>query len=206
MIVKCGLMHEKNSMYNKPHLFIIAGPNGAGKTTGALKLLPDFLQCEEYVNADGIASGLSQFKPESVAIYAGRTMLSRINELSGRKKSFAFETTLASSSFIVLLKKCKHRGYSTNIIFLWLQSSALAVKRVAWRVKAGGHSIPQETIVRRYQRGIKNFLYLYSPLVDGWTVYDNSFARPELVAKKTIGEGMKIYNRPIWMKIQEVAK
>jgi predicted ABC-type ATPase len=69
----------------KPELFIIAGPNGSGKTTGAMNLLPDFLKCEEYVNADAIAAGLSQFRPESVAINAGRIMLSRIQELYHKK-------------------------------------------------------------------------------------------------------------------------
>lgn len=166
------------------HLFIIGGPNGAGKTTSALKLLPDFLHCEEYVNADGIASGISHFMPESVAINAGRTMLARIRELFRQKKSFAFETALASRHFVNLLHECRRAGYFTNIIFLWLRSPELAVKRVAIRVKNGGHSIPEETIRRRYAKSLANLFQIYMPAADSWTVYDNSLAEPELIAKK----------------------
>jgi predicted ABC-type ATPase len=187
--------------HKKPHVFVIAGPNGAGKTTSAMKLLPDFLQCEEYVNADGIASGLSQFRSESVAIDAGRAMLARIRELFKQNKSFAFETTLASRSFVVFLKKCQQAGYSTNIIFLWLQSPELAIKRVAIRVKKGGHSIPEETIRRRYKKGIENFFKLYLPIIDSWMIYDNSYEEPELMARKLIGEKIEIINGPIWLKI-----
>jgi predicted ABC-type ATPase len=192
--------------YKNPHLFIIGGPNGAGKTTSAMKLLPDFLQCEEYVNADGIASGLSQFRPESVAINAGRTMLSRIQKLIKQKNSFAFETTLASRSFVILLKKCKQLGYSTNVIFLWLQSPELAVKRVRIRVKNGGHSIPEDTVRRRYKKGINNLFKLYMPIADNWTIYDNSSANPELIAKKIIGKKIDIINEYAWLKIQEESK
>jgi len=192
--------------HKKPHLFIIGGPNGAGKTTSAMKLLPDFLQCEEYVNADGIASGLSQFRPESVAINAGRTMLSRIQELVKQKKPFAFETTLASRSFSLLLERCKQIGYSTNIIFLWLQSAELAVRRVAIRVKNGGHSIPEDVICRRYKKGIENLFRLYMPIVDSWTIYDNSCSKPELIAKKTVSKNIEVIKESLWHKIQEDSK
>ena len=187
-----------------PRLFIIAGPNSAGKTTSAMKLLPDYLHCEEYVNADSIASGLSQFKPESVSIYAGRLMLLRIEELFKRKKSFAFETTLASRNFVKLLKKCKQAGYSVNIIFLWLQSSELALERVAVRVKNGGHSIPKETILRRYKSGVENFVKLYIPHTDNWTIYDNSSKNPELVARKISGNDIEVFNETTWLKMKEV--
>ena len=59
-------------------LYIIAGCNGAGKTTASITILPEILQCREFVNADEIAKGLSPFNPESVAIEAGRLMLERI--------------------------------------------------------------------------------------------------------------------------------
>lgn len=171
-----------------------------------MKLLPDFLQCEEYVNADGIAAGLSRFKPESVAINAGRAMLWRIQVLYRQKKSFAFETTMASRSFAVLLKKCKRAGYSVTIIFLWLQSPALAVERVAMRVESGGHSIPTDTIIRRYEKSIENFFQLYMPLADNWLLYDNSFENPELIARKTFRKRIEIYNKLSWLKIREESR
>ncbi|MDB5131149.1 MAG: Zeta toxin [Mucilaginibacter sp.] len=64
-----------------PNLYIIAGCNGAGKTTASYTVLPEILGCQEFVNADNIAAGLSPFNPESVALEAGRIMLKRIYEL-----------------------------------------------------------------------------------------------------------------------------
>ena len=83
----------------KPNLYIIAGCNGAGKTTASFTLLPEILDCKEFVNADEIAKGLSPFQPETVAFEAGRIMLHRINELLNEGKSFAFETTLSTKSY-----------------------------------------------------------------------------------------------------------
>jgi len=63
------------------NVYIIAGCNGAGNTTASFILLPDILDCREFVNADEIARGLSPFQPENVAFEAGRIMLNRIDEL-----------------------------------------------------------------------------------------------------------------------------
>ena len=70
------------------NLYIISGPNGAGKTTASLQLLPQFLDCKEYVNADAIAFGLSPFNSDKVAVQAGRLMLQRIEELASQKIDF----------------------------------------------------------------------------------------------------------------------
>jgi len=61
------------------HLYIISGCNGAGKTTASYTILPEMLGCNEFVNADEIAKGLSPFNPENASIQAGRLMLERIN-------------------------------------------------------------------------------------------------------------------------------
>lgn len=89
-----------------PQIYIIGGPNGAGKTTSAMSLLPDLLECQEYVNADAIAAALSPFAPETTAIQAGKLMLDRIHVLAEQKQDFAFESTLASKSFAPFLKQC----------------------------------------------------------------------------------------------------
>ena len=72
----------------KPTLFIIAGCNGAGKTTASYSVLPDLLECREFINADEIAKGLSPFNPQSVAIEAGKLMLQRIDLLLCQGKTF----------------------------------------------------------------------------------------------------------------------
>jgi predicted ABC-type ATPase len=62
-------------------LYVIAGCNGAGKTTASFTILPEILDCKEFINADEIARGISPFQPEKVSFEAGRIMLNRINEL-----------------------------------------------------------------------------------------------------------------------------
>ena len=131
-----------------PNLYIIAGCNGAGKTTASFTILPEMLNCKEFVNADSIAAGLSPFNPESVAIEAGRLMLLRIHELMKTGVDFAFETTLATRSYVSLVKAAQQAGYKVKLLFIWLDSSLTAIQRVADRVAEGGHNIPKDIIER----------------------------------------------------------
>jgi len=168
-----------------PRIVILAGPNGAGKTTSAKKLLQGVMGIDEFVNADVIAQGLSGFSPERVALTAGSIMLHRIQELASAGRSFAFETTLASRTFAPWLRKYKQAGYRIDLVFLWLSSADVAVQRVAERVSRGGHDIPEETIRRRYQRGLVNFFSLYQPLADAWQMVDNTRLLSWVVAEGT---------------------
>lgn len=157
----------------KPTLYIIAGCNGAGKTTASYSVLPDLLECREFVNADEIAKGLSPFNPESVAIEAGKLMLQRIHRLLNERKTFAIETTLATRSYAKLVEQAKRDGYQVILLFFWLSSPEMAIERVAKRVREGGHNIPTETIIRRYWLGLHNFFTIFSPIVDSWMFFDN---------------------------------
>lgn len=156
------------------NLYIIAGCNGAGKSTIAFSLLPELLECKEYVNADEIARGLSPFQPETVAIEAGRIMLNRIDNLLKENVTFAIETTLSARSYSNLILKAKNSGYNVILLFLWLNSNKLAIKRVQERIKKGGHGIPIDIIKRRYHAGIQNLIKIYIPLCDFWLIFDNS--------------------------------
>jgi predicted ABC-type ATPase len=131
------------------NLYVIAGCNGAGKTTASYTILPEILDCREFVNADEIAKGLSPFQPEKVAIESGRIMLQRIKELLEDGKDFAFETTLATRSYSNTVKKAKELKYNVVLLFFWLQKVDLAIERVKSRVVEGGHDIPDEIIRRR---------------------------------------------------------
>ncbi|HEX8835220.1 MAG TPA: zeta toxin family protein [Abditibacteriaceae bacterium] len=165
-----------------PNLYLIGEPNGAGKTTIASQMLPNYVGCREFVNADNIAAGLSPFQPETVALQAGRLMLERMQALAKTLTDFAFESTLASRTFASFLQSCKAQGYTIHLLYIWLQNEELAVARVAARVRAGGHAIPEATIRRRYHAGRDNFLKLYLPLADQWRAYDNTYQEPRLIA------------------------
>lgn len=188
-----------------PTLFIIAGCNGAGKTTASFTVLPELLNIKEFVNADEIARGLSPFQPEKVSIEAGRIMLNRIDDLVKNEQDFAFETTLATRSFVPLCKLAQQKSYQVCLTFFWLDTVELAIERVKQRVKEGGHDIPEETIRRRYTSGIQNFFTLYKNLVDYWLFIDNSQADQELIAE---GKGITdsiVYNNDKWLFIQQYA-
>lgn len=150
----------------EPNLYIIAGCNGAGKTTASFTVLPEMLNCREFVNADEIAKGLSPFQPEKVALAAGRIMLVRIKELLTEGVSFAFETTLSTKSYRHLIATAQQKGYTVTLLFFWLQQVKLAKERVKIRVIEGGHNIPQDVIERRYSSGICNLFDIYLPIVD----------------------------------------
>ena len=156
------------------NLYIISGCNGAGKTTASYTVLPEVLHCKEFVNADEIARGLSPFNPESVAIEAGRLMLQRIEDLLVKDESFSIETTLATKSYINLVRRAQVKGYTVRLLFFWLNSPELALQRIAERVAKGGHNIPEPIVRRRYVAGICNLFHLFMSEVDSWEIYDNS--------------------------------
>jgi len=186
-----------------PNLYIVAGCNGAGKTTASYTVLPELFDCQEFVNADNIAAGISPFNPESVAVAAGRIMLQRIDELMNVGVDFAIETTLSTKSYVSLIKEAKSKDYEVTLLYFWLNSPQTAVKRVAKRVSQGGHHIPDDVIFRRYYRGINNLLHLYIPICDYWIVNNNMGVDPEIVSKgsKTMGE--MILNNDIWETIKK---
>lgn len=186
---------------------MIAGPNGAGKTTMARALMQDSSGLYEYINADEIAKGLSPQHPEHMALAASKLMIKRLKELLEANKSFAFETTGAGTNYLRHLKTARFKGYETSLTFLWLSSPAEAIKRVAQRVKQGGHHVPDDSIVRRYSLGIKNLITHYLPLVDEAYVMDNSSEHIEnrFIIRKEKGGVVNILSPVIWTQMQEIA-
>jgi predicted ABC-type ATPase len=182
-------------------LYIIAGCNGAGKTTASYSILPDLLNCKEFVNADEIARGLSPFNPEKASIQAGRIMLERINALLKKGIDFAFETTLSTRSYTKLIKEAQAKGYVVTLIYFWLNTVDLAIERVKIRVAAGGHNIPIETIKRRYLLGIDNLSKLFLPISDYWLIIDNSNIPYKIIAEGTKKRSIDIYDKKLYNKI-----
>jgi|SRR5271166_1506251 len=168
----------------QPRCIVIAGPNGAGKTTFARQYLPTNAGVIHFVNADLIAGGLSPLKPELAAIAAARMVLRAIDRLAKARADFAFESTLSGLTYVRRLASWRQAGYRVEIVYLRLRSPQLALRRVAARVRQGGHDVPRVDVVRRFSRGWKNFREIYQPLADSWTVYDNSGRAPQLLERK----------------------
>lgn len=178
----------------KKELYIIAGCNGAGKTTASFTILPEILNCKEFVNADEIAKGLSPFQPEKVSFEAGRIMLERISDLLDSNENFAFETTLASKSYKSKIFLAKEKGYNVTLLFFWLQNVNLAIERVKTRVLEGGHNIEVEVIKRRYKNGIKNLFEIYLAIADEVMIFDNSEGKHDLIAEKIFDSELDVLN------------
>jgi predicted ABC-type ATPase len=167
-----------------PKLYIISGCNGSGKTTASYTILPEMLNCHEYVNSDEFAKSLSPFDPSAASVTASRYMLMKIKFMFEHQMDFCIETTLATRTLIKMVEEARAKGYFVTVIYLWLNSPELAIQRVRARVTTGGHNIPEDTIRRRYQRGLEYFFHEYRHICDRWILADNS--RPPF---KVVAEG-----------------
>jgi predicted ABC-type ATPase len=173
-------MSRRNS---QPRCIVIAGPNGAGKTTFAREYLPHVAGVVQFVNADLIAQGLSPLDPQLAALAAGRLLLQEVNRLAAARADFAFESTLSGLTYAQQLRLWKTNGYRIEIAYLRLRSPQLALRRISARVRQGGHNVPRTDVLRRFARGWENFLHMYRPLADEWTIYDNSGESPQLIER-----------------------
>lgn len=186
------------------NVYIIAGPNGAGKTTFAIKFLPQYAKCPNFINADMIAQGLAPFSPNLAAIQAGKLVLGQIHDFSERDLDFGFETTLAGKTYRTLIANLRKKGYKVHMFFLWIPNPALAINRIQDRVTEGGHDIPKQDARRRFSRSIFNFFNLYMPLADSWMLFNNSDTPPELIAKWEAGNKFPtIQNDKLFSKIMK---
>lgn len=189
-----------------PTLYIISGCNGAGKTTASYSLLPEMLDCREFVNSDEFAKGLSPFNPEKASIQASRYMLMKIRYLLKRQQDFAIETTLATRTLIKTAKMAQEAGYNVTLLYFWLKSPELAIERVRARVEAGGHNIPEETIRRRYSVGIYYFFQYYAPMCERWILADNSQIPVRVIAEGSKNDVINIRDEETYETIKAMAK
>jgi len=166
-----------------PKLFIISGCNGSGKTTASYTLLPELLDCREFVNSDEFAKSLSPFNPAAASVTASRYMLMKINYLLGRFEDFGIETTLATRSLVNIIEEAQSVGYEVTLLYFWLNSPELAIRRVRDRVASGGHNIADNVVKRRYIMGLQYFFETYKPLCDKWMLVDNSKSPFSVVAE-----------------------
>jgi predicted ABC-type ATPase len=167
----------------RPVCIVIAGPNGAGKTTFAREFLLKDTRVIHFVNADLIAGGLSPLRPELAALAAGRIFLRELERLAKARTDFAFESTLSGLVYLNRLKRWKAAGYRIEIVYLRLRSPQLALRRIAARVKQGGHNVPRADVLRRFTRSWTNFQNSYRLLADTWSVYDNSGRTSQLLER-----------------------
>jgi predicted ABC-type ATPase len=189
-----------------PNVVILAGPNGAGKTSAAPTLLRDELRVAEFVNADVIARGLSGFSASAAAVEAGRIMLRRLDELAATGHDFGFETTLSGNAFLSAIERWRLAGYTIRIVYLWLDTAEMAISRVHKRASQGGHTVPDDVVRRRYERGLANFMHRYRDAADRWHLYDNADPLDRrAVARGSVGV-VEVIDPERWEEFQKAVR
>lgn len=189
-----------------PKMYVIAGGNGSGKTTIAKTLLPDYFNCNEFVNADIMAAEMSPDNIASVAISAGKKTLQLINNLFDSKINFAIETTLSGRVHKKIIQKAQARNYDVVLIYVWVKSYRISLSRVRSRKGLGGHFVPDEDVIRRYKRGLINLFKAYMKICDYWAVIDNTEPPQKLVADGIGQTELNVFNRETWNQVKSRRK
>ncbi|WAJ30228.1 AAA family ATPase [Antarcticirhabdus aurantiaca] len=155
---------------------LLAGPNGSGKSSIFETLKPNGV----FVNADVVARRLRPDDPSSASLEAGREVLRKLEALRRDGSSFVYETTLSSRQSIALMEACRRDGYEVDLVFVILLDADLNIRRVAERVRRGGHDIPEPVIRRRYDASLRRLAEAI-PLADNCLFFDNSETSPRLL-------------------------
>jgi len=172
----------------KPILVVFAGPNGSGKTSLAQIAYANSTRLPRlYINADSIAKDLS-----IDAYKAAREAEKLRNDAIATGVSFVMETVMSTPDKVKLLREAKGRGYSIHLEYITTQSPVINVERVRNRVLDGGHDVPEDKIVSRYERSM-TLLPLAADVSDTAVIYDNSSTEPVCIAEKSADGRWYIY-------------
>ncbi|MCQ2380198.1 MAG: hypothetical protein MJ025_04675 [Victivallaceae bacterium] len=183
---------------------MVAGPNGAGKTTFAMKYLPTVVSCRNFVNADEIARGLSPLNVASGLLEAGKIFLKTLDRKISERHDFAFETTLTGRMYLPMIAKWRQSGWEITMFYLYIPSVEFSMARVRQRVQQGGHDIPQEDILRRYPRSLRN-LFDYAEICDRTICLENTRDEIISISEKRLGQPWVIHDAELFAKLQEAA-
>ena len=183
--------------------YIIAGPNGAGKTTFALKYLPKIVACNNFINADEIAKGISPLDFERGLLQASKIFLAEVDKKIKDSETFAFETTLSGKSYLPKIKNWQKMGWKVILWYLYIPSAEFSALRVTQRVIQGGHNIPLADINRRFPRSIKN-LFEYAEVCNEIRCFDNTNNQVVPIFEKHIGKNIAIFDEDRYAKLLQV--
>jgi predicted ABC-type ATPase len=156
----------------KKQVVIVAGANGSGKTTFARKFLD--VTKYEFLNADEIAKEMNPQDPVKVRIAAGKQVINLLDQFIDEGKNFVIESTLSGSFLEKHIEELKQKGYEISLTFIFLGSKDLCIERIKSRVRQGGHNVPDEDVIRRFNRGLVKFWQAYRMQVDYYSIVFNN--------------------------------
>lgn len=161
-------------LQKKPEIVVFAGPNGSGKSTITELLLPPM----DYINADEIKKNMkcSDLEAAQLAERQREKHLAQMNE-------FCFETVLSTERNLKLLEKAKEKGYFIRCYYVLTADPMINVWRVKSRVESGGHDVPEDKIIKRYDKALELIKNLIK-ICDVCHIYDNSGSKPFRIFKK----------------------
>ena len=178
---------------NQPQLIMIAGPNGAGKSTITQRFRDNDLLPSNYINPDEIVLNMTEiFDPTERVYAAAREADRQRQELLLARESMAFETVMSHPSKIEFAIAARTASYQVTLIFVGVINSEISILRVKQRVANGGHDVPRQKIVDRYDR-VMSLLPQAIRAVDRALLFDNS---DDLTGAKLVAEfrnGKQIY-------------
>lgn len=188
----------------KPEIVVIAGPNGSGKSTYTEFIVgPNQFADEtfEYINADDIQKSTA-CSPFEAAVIATQKREKALSE----HRNFAFETVLSTRRNLDLLIKAKEEGYFIRCFYFLTVNYEINIQRVKSRTLDGGHSVPEEKIITRYNRALELIPELIQ-VCDSINIWDNSTEKPYRIFRKKKST-VDYFNNPIWTieKIKNITK
>jgi predicted ABC-type ATPase len=187
----------------KKKLVIVGGANGVGKTTFAYQYREEF--GIDYLGADAIAEEIKGKIKGNIDVLAGKEFFKRLDAYFDKNQSVIIESTISGLGLAKQIAKFKETGYLVHIVYVFLDDVELCKKRIQFRVKKGGHSVPLVEIERRFTRSLKNFKQVYLPLSDTWQLFYNGLRRPVEVAIGEKGQVL-ILDEEFFKIFQEISK
>lgn len=170
-----------------PKLWIVAGPNGSGKSTlYDTTLIDDFGRSVWIINPDLLTRRIMDSEGLEL-LDANRQAVERIMDWLDASlrthQTVGVETVLSTDKYRALVQRARAGGFDVCLIYVMLRSPELNIERVKVRVARGGHDVPQEKIVARYERSLAQLPWFLEE-ADRAYIFDNSGAEPRLVAEK----------------------
>lgn len=187
-----------------PRLVVVGGPNGAGKTT----LARDYAAQHglRYLGADDIAARLNAADPAAARVAAARAFSHELHAAMTAGESLVVESTLSGGSLGSHLHRARAAGYALTLVMVFLDSAELCLHRVAQRVAAGGHDVPEADVRRRFSRSLRQFMQRYRALADDWLVVFNGEAGYTTVASGAGAVTLTIFDETLWARFVQIAE
>jgi predicted ABC-type ATPase len=188
---------------SRPVLVVVAGPNGSGKTTLTTQVLEHrWLEGCVYVNADNIAQQeFGDWNSADAVLKAARRADELREDCLRQRRSLAYETVFSTPGRLEFIARATDAGYFIRLFFVGTEDPAINVRRVAQRVREGGHDVPTDKIIARHARAMANLAKAIT-LVDRAYVYDNTLDNREmrLLFRTRHGALGKVYDvdMPVW--------